>query len=883
MLYNRIVFYFIIFYSCNLYSQSISLKGFVKDSLENPLTYANVIAKPQGENQNLVFAISDDDGKYSLQLKKGVNYNISVSFMGYESINYVITPVENVTKNFILKETENRLDEVVIQLPVTVKQDTIIYNVKHFITEKERKLKNVLKKLPGVEVDNNGDVTVKGKKITKMLVEGKAFFGGSTKLAVNNIPANAIEKIEVLDNYNDVAFLKNITESDDMAMNIRLKKNKKHFVFGDIEAGKGEQDFYKANTKLFYYSTKTNVNFISDFNNTGEKKFTFKDYLNFSGGVNAVFDGNFNFNGEDFKQFIQSNDVIKSQDRFGALNIRKTPSKKINISGYTIFANNNTENYQEVANEYSAFSEKKNTQNNLKNILGIGKVNIEYTPDHIEKWSIKSQVKRNNNYRDSSIFSTVNNINNEINADNSNTTLHANQNIEWHKKQSQKHTFSGILNYIFEERELYTLWNTEQFILQGLIPVDTTQNELILQQHKENKKHHIHSVFKDFWILNNKNHVYSTIGNIYLQEKFISNDKQLLDNNTQNNFDIAGFNNRATFKLNDFFIGLHYKFQTGIFTFKQGGYLHKYNWKINQQNTLIKNKWVVLPDFSLKIEFNKSKKIQINYNLKSNFSNASQLANRFYLQSYNSVFKGNNTLENELLHSARIQYRRFSIYRGLLLTASINYTKKVKGYRNAVDFDGINQFLTIQMIENPNENWRLATSIRKKIGNIKYKGGFNYNNSKYLQSINNSFVTNKNENYTFNVGAETVFEDFPIVKLGFKKNIGNYFSNNSKSRFITDEPYLSLEHEFLNDFVFSYSYTQYNYQNKEQNLNNKYNLSEASLFYKKENSPWSFELNAKNVFNTKFKQSNQFSDYLISDTKTFILPRIIMLSIGYNL
>ena len=126
-----------------------------------------------------------------------------------------------------------------------------------------------------------------------MLVDGKKFFGDNSKLAVDNIPADAVDKVQVIDNYNEVAFLKNLTDSDELAMNIQLKEDKKRFVFGDLEAGKGNDEFCKAHANLFYYSPKTNVNFIGNVNNIAEKTFTFRDYISFQGGVNTIFRGNF--------------------------------------------------------------------------------------------------------------------------------------------------------------------------------------------------------------------------------------------------------------------------------------------------------------------------------------------------------------------------------------------------------------------------------------------------------------------------------------------------------------------------------------------------------------------------------------------------------------
>ncbi|APG66068.1 hypothetical protein LPB136_12115 [Tenacibaculum todarodis] len=864
-------------------AQNIKLKGSVKDSLQNPLSFANVIAKPKDVNQNLSFAITDEEGNYALTLKKDNSYTISISFMGYEPLNQTITPTKNTTKNFILKEAKNQLDEVVIELPVSVKGDTTTYNTEHFVTGEERKLKNVLKKLPGVEVTKDGSVTVQGKKVTTMLVDGKKFFGGGTKLAVDNIPADAIDKVQVLDNYNEVAFLKNVSDSDEMAMNIQLKEDKKRFLFGDIEAGKGNKEYYKTHANLFYYSPKTNVNFIGNLNNTGEKTFTFKDYLSFSGGINAVFSGNFNFRGGDFSQFLESNDLVSSSQRFGALNITKTTSDKLDVSGYVLFSHTNTQNFIETLNEYSSFTEQKTQENSQKNVLGIGKLSLEYAPNDTEQWYARTQVKKTNNYKNNSIVSLINENNNSILTDNTNGAWYVNQNIEWHKKQSEKHTFSATANYTFDANNPTTFWNTTNPILQGLIPFDDSQNENRLQQLKENKKHHLHTVFKDFWVLNNSNHIYTTVGNTHQQEKFVSSSSQILDNGSQNNFTSAGFNNTTVFKHNDFFAGVHYKFKTGIFTFKQGAYLHNYNWQVNQQTQIDKNKWVVLPDFLMKIEFNKSKKIQVNYNLKSNFTDASKLANRFYLQSYNSVFRGSENLENELFHSARIRYSRFSLYRGLMFNASINYNKKLNGFRNAVEFDGVNRFLTIQLLENPSENWGFNSSIRKRIKKIRYKLSSNYSNASYLQNIDNMFSTNKNENYSFDVGAETLFDDFPTIEVGFKRSIGNFTSNNSTSKFTTDEPYINVDYDFLKGFIFNFDYTHYNYQNKAQRVENSYEIANTTLSYKNDDSAWSYKVTAQNLFNTTFKQDNRFSDYLISDTKTHILPRIIMFSIGYNL
>ena len=242
---NRYCCIVLLFTVSSLFAQKIVLKGTVKDSLTNALSYANVIAKPKDVSKNLQFAITDEEGYYKLFFSKGDTVTVSISYLGFKKKEYLFKAKENTTKNFILQASEEQLNEIVIEMPVTVKGDTTTFKTEKFITGEERKLKNVLKKLPGVEVDKKGNVTVQGKKVTTMLVDNKKFFGGNSKLAVENIPADAVGNIEVIDNYNEVAFLKGLSDSDELAMNIQLKEDKKRFIFGDVEAGKGIKNFIK--------------------------------------------------------------------------------------------------------------------------------------------------------------------------------------------------------------------------------------------------------------------------------------------------------------------------------------------------------------------------------------------------------------------------------------------------------------------------------------------------------------------------------------------------------------------------------------------------------------------------------------------------------------
>ncbi len=285
---KRSVFIFLFWFALQTFAQEIVVQGRVTDSLQQALPYANIMSEAIQQKQAPVFTMTDEKGVYKLHLLRKYAYQVSVLYMGYQSAHFQVDSLSNsFTKNIILKPAKNQLNEVVIKadLPVKVSQDTITYKTDRFKTGEERKLKDILKKLPGMEVDKNGSVSVMGKKVSKVLVEGKPFFGGGTQLAVDNIPADAVDKVVAIDDYNSVNFMKGLTDEQKMIINIKLKQGKKHFVFGDLEAGGGNNRHYIGKTNLFYYSPKTNLSFLSNLNDTGEAPMNFSDFMRFEGGI----------------------------------------------------------------------------------------------------------------------------------------------------------------------------------------------------------------------------------------------------------------------------------------------------------------------------------------------------------------------------------------------------------------------------------------------------------------------------------------------------------------------------------------------------------------------------------------------------------------------
>src|SRR5690625_5098979 len=195
-----------------------------------------MIAKPLQESQRIAIAISNHNGQYRLQLAKNISYSLSITSIGYTTITDTLQLTQSVDKDFIMQVSNEQLEEVVVRakMAMIVKKDTITYRPDTFISGNERKLREMLEKLPGVEVDREGNVKVYGKEVTDLLVDGKSFFGGDTKLGVNNIPADVVDEVEVIDDYQEVSFMKGLQRSERMAMNIKLKEGKNRFLFGEI-------------------------------------------------------------------------------------------------------------------------------------------------------------------------------------------------------------------------------------------------------------------------------------------------------------------------------------------------------------------------------------------------------------------------------------------------------------------------------------------------------------------------------------------------------------------------------------------------------------------------------------------------------------------------
>jgi hypothetical protein len=221
------------------FSQTI-LKGYVYDKNQKSIPFVNVLIHKDSSAAILSFAYSDDKGKYQIKTPAKGNYRVTFSSLGYETQSVLIEVSEFSTEliqDIVLTEKPYALNEVIVMAdqPIKVKKDTIVFDAQSFATGNEEVVEDLLKKIPGVSVDQNGTIRVGNQEIEKLMVDGDDFFERGYKILSKNMPPHPIDKVEILNNYSKNHLLKNIEKSDKVALNLKLKEKFKRVWFGNTQ------------------------------------------------------------------------------------------------------------------------------------------------------------------------------------------------------------------------------------------------------------------------------------------------------------------------------------------------------------------------------------------------------------------------------------------------------------------------------------------------------------------------------------------------------------------------------------------------------------------------------------------------------------------------
>jgi hypothetical protein len=863
---------------------------------------ANVMAMNQGTKAMDAYAITNDKGKFILNLKPNATYSIKLSYLGMQNKEITITTQsQNIVQNITMETGGIELEgvEIVREMPVSIKGDTIVYNADSFKTGTERKLEDILKKLPGVEVNADGEIEVEGKKVTKLMVEGKDFFDGDTKLGVKNIPADAIDKIQVLRNYNENSILKGVENNqDNVAMNIKLKDGKKNFWFGDMTAGIGvghADERYLVNPKLFYYSPKYSVNIISNFNNIGELPLTVQDYFKFTGGFRSMMakgGSSFNVSSNDLGiSLLRNNRAKEIETQFGATNFAYNVNKAWSLSGFGIISSSITDletksqtNILEPNSSEILTTDNRQELAHQKSNLGLFKLSSTYKPSARFQFDYDILAKLSKQDEDNSLFRELieNNAttSEDIVTGKKQNPTSFNQNLSLYYTQSDKNIFAFEMQHLYQDEDPFYNANLGTDPFPGNLDLED-QNRFDVNQNRFVKTNKIDAKLDYYYMITPKSNINVTLGSTYSHQNFNSNMFQVLDNGNVNNLDETVNTNKVSYNFNDNFLGLHYKILTGKFTFTPGVSLHSYNMTNSQLGTdFSQNFYRILPDFLAIYQIKKAESLTYNYSLSNNFTDINQLVEGYVFSNYNSFTKGNRTLENATSQVHSLRYFKYNMFNFENISAFATYSKRTDAIKTQAVFNSGNQISSPFNSDFADETLSGRGSYgRSFLKRYKASVSANLNWSKFNNIQGGELITNESFTQNYSVKVSTNYKNLPNLEIGYEVTVNDYSGNT----FYTEKPFARLDYYFLDSFSFVSEYEFYHYYNNNKSVENEYDFLTASLIYQKKDSKWEYKIAATNLLNTTSLNDDNFSQFSTRTSQYTVQPRYIIFSLKYNL
>lgn len=247
-----------------------AVQGTVRDTNRKPVPYCNVYAQRDGVPTRLT--TTDETGAYVLDNLGADSCELVVTSLGYKKFQVGILPGPlSLRIDVILQPDTVALDQVIVHAPSPIQNrgDTVVYDAAYFSTGNEVALGDLLKKLPGLSVDDKGKVKFQGKEIKKIKVEDDDLFESNYQLLTKNLSADLVEEVQVLQNYSDNPLLKGIEDSDDVALNLTLRKDRRKVLFGDVRAGSNFNDRHEAKANLVSFLEKAKFYGLGNLNNLG--------------------------------------------------------------------------------------------------------------------------------------------------------------------------------------------------------------------------------------------------------------------------------------------------------------------------------------------------------------------------------------------------------------------------------------------------------------------------------------------------------------------------------------------------------------------------------------------------------------------------------------
>lgn len=314
--------------------QTREVRGVVQDSTGRPLIGVTVRLYAK---QDTMMVSTNEHGRFVFSKVAASDFKLSFSLIGFQlferhyTSNVLLPITELVTVN--LKEQPQELQEIAIYgvVPIVIKQDTIQYNAKAYQVRENALLEEMIRLMPGIQVDRNGNINAQGQRVTRVKVNGKDFFDGDVLTATRNLPAEIVENVQIIDDYGDQANITGIRNTEpEKVLNVTIKEDRNHGAFGQLTAGEGMDMNDKVRNRYIgsFSANKFNgskqISVLGSANNTNTSLFSFGD-VSGAGGRG----------GTDLSSMIDAEDGINTANSIG-VNYRDDIAKGVTVyGGYT--------------------------------------------------------------------------------------------------------------------------------------------------------------------------------------------------------------------------------------------------------------------------------------------------------------------------------------------------------------------------------------------------------------------------------------------------------------------------------------------------------------------------------------------------------------------
>jgi hypothetical protein len=876
------------------YSQT-QIEGTIQDSIGNPIGYVNVLLQPFESSRILAYTATQQDGKYQLNVNKMGEMKVVFASLGYSKKEILINlnGQESIEVNAVLFEEEMLLENVIIEgeRPISIKKDTIIFDADSFRRGSEVVVEDLLKNLPGVQVDGDGTIKVGDREIERLMVDGDDLFEKGYKVLSKNMTSDAVDKIEIYDKYSSNKLLKGIEESDRVAMNIKLKDDYNQQWFGNADVGIGGLDklYQKNRVNLMSFGKKSKYYFLGNSNNIGEDAIGDVSQMirpmrfNQPGSVG---------DGERASSLISLYTNVPqlkrertnfNDSRLVSLNAIHNLSEDMKLRTLGFFNWDKNEFFRNTATQFllndKNFTNTEDFSLTKNKFLGFGK--MDYTYDISDNQMLEYTGSFNSS---------------DMNSD-SNLIFNGNSTLESLQDDNQQIDQKLLYTHKLNEKEVLLLSgryindkSPQTYVNNQFLFVDLFEDENNIEnvgQFSQNTMDFYGTEIEYKNRKENKNLIEVVAGATYRKDQLEST-FQLIDEN-EIRIEPEDFQNLTNYEVLDFYAKGDYLYKLGENLNLTGKIeAHQLMNSLENINQVNQNQdfFYLQPQLGIRWKLNDQNTLLGSYTYSTNNASIIDVYPNNILTNFRGFIRGFGKPTQLNSSNYILNYRLGNFGDKFFANASVNYIQNHDFFSNRSfiqqEFQ-INEKILIENQELFSANTTVDRYIKAISSNLKLK--LNYSQTNFINFVNQSGQREiKNQSYSyglelrsgflsgFNYHVGTEFRTSEVKTL--QNNFSNTFSNTDNFSF------LDLSYVFSDRFNMSLNTEYYYFGNLESD--NDYYFSDLSAMYITKNKKLNFGLSAKNLFDTRTFRNFNITDISTSTTSYRLLPRIILLNVNFK-